>query len=198
MIQIVLTFFCHFYTFVHMKLKQYKLLTNENSAYGGMLLNTRKGRSRGRPLAVENSMHLVMRSTKAKGEWSFRRTENRKKIESIISKFAQKYGIKILSLANVGNHLHLHFKLGNRFTFKPFIRAITSAIMMSITGINRWTRKNLGKMKFWDYRPFTRIVIGWKALLGLRDYNRINQLEGFGHDRKSAEFIVKNRLDSTA
>lgn len=160
-----LTSLIHLHTFVHIKTKQLKLLSSENSAYGGVLLNTRKGRSRGRPLAVKNSMHLVLRSTKAKGAWSFRRTVNRSKIETIINKFARKYGVRILSIANVGNHLHLNIQLGNRFTFKPFIRAITSAIAMAITGLNRWTKKKLGDIKFWDYRPYSRIVIGWRVRL---------------------------------
>jgi hypothetical protein len=40
--------------------------------YGGELLKTRKGRSMGRPLDKKNSMHLVLRSSKAKNEWSFK------------------------------------------------------------------------------------------------------------------------------
>ena len=108
--------------------KQLKLLSSENSAYGGELLNTRKGRSRGRPLAVKQSMHLVLRSSRATGEWSFRRTANRKKVEGSINKFSAKFKVKVLSLANVGNHLHFHIQLTNRFTYKPFIRAITAAI----------------------------------------------------------------------
>src|SRR5262245_22435472 len=113
-----------------MRSKQLKLLGSENSAYGGELLKTRKGRSRGRPLAVKNSMHLVMRSSKAKGDWSFKRAVNKRKIEAIINKFAIRFAVKILSIANVGNHLHLEIQLTNRFTFKPFIRAITAAIAM--------------------------------------------------------------------
>lgn len=125
-------------------------------------------------------MHLILRSTKAKGEWSFRRTQNEKKIREIVKKFAQKYGVKIHSLANVGNHLHFEIQLSNRQLYKPFIRAITASIAMAVTGASRWKP---GQGKFWDYRPFTRIVIGFKALLKLRDYIAINRLEGFGHTR---------------
>lgn len=132
-------------------------------------------------------MHMVLRSSKAKGPWSFLRTENRHKITLIVDKFSKKYGVKIISLANVGNHLHFHLKLTNRHTYRAFIRAITSAIAMAITKKSRW---NKVKEKFWDYRPFTRVVMGFKALLKLRDYIRINQLEGF-HGRAFAELIVK-------
>jgi hypothetical protein len=58
---------------------------------------------------------------------------------------------------------------------------------MAITGASRW--KPL-KTKFWDYRPFTRVVRGLRALLGLRDYIEINQMEGYGYDRSEARFYL--------
>jgi hypothetical protein len=115
-------------------MKQYQLLKDSPKAYGGDLLKTRKGRSEGRPLDTKNTMHLILRSTKAIGPWSFWKPKNKNEIRRITSKFSQKYGIKIISMANVGNHLHFQIKLTNRFTYKPFIRAMTSAIAMAVTG----------------------------------------------------------------
>jgi REP element-mobilizing transposase RayT len=181
-----------------MKRAQLKLLATEPSAYGGTLLKTRKGRARGRPLAVKNSMHLVLRSSHAKGDWSFRRSINRKKIEAVFRKFSVRYAVSIVSIANVGNHIHLEIRLSSRFTFKPFIRATTAAIAMAITGRNRWTTDKIKRVKFWDYRPYTRVVMGFKALLGLRDYIRINQLEGYGYHRREAEFFVRKGLFNSA
>jgi hypothetical protein len=169
---------------------QLKLFKSEERAYGGELLKKRKGRLRGRPLDTKNSMHLVLRSSKATGKWSFRNPRNMRKVEALSLKFCQKYGIKLLSLANVGNHLHYQIKLGNRFTYKPFIRALTASIAMAITGASRW---NKVEIKFWDYRPFTRVVVGWSGFLKLRDYVRINQWEGLGYVRNEAHFIVKSR-----
>lgn len=180
------------------KSKQLKLLKNEPMAYGGDLLKTRSGRSRARPLATKNSMHLVLRSTKATGDWSFRRSQNRKKIEQILNRFAGKYGIRLLSVANVGNHLHLHIQLLNRNTYRPFIRAVTGAIAMAISGRSRWAKKHHAKLKFWDRRPFSRVVVGWRALLSLRDYIRINRLEGYGYHRSEAMFIGRRTRLSTA
>ncbi len=150
-------------------------------------MKTRKGRLGSRPLDTRNTMHLVLRSSRAKGDWSFSKAENHRKIKSITAKFSQKYAVKILSLANVGNHLHFHIKLGNRHTYKPFIRAVTSAIAMAVTGTSRWKKQ---EGKFWDYRPFTRVVMGFKALLKIKDYIRINQLEGF-YGRTHATLLVK-------
>ena len=177
-------------------MKQISLLKKENQAYGGDLLKTRKERSRPRPLDTRNSMHLVLRSSKAIGQKSFRTAKNQAKIKSIVAKFAAKNGIKILSLANVGNHLHFHIRLSNRYCYKPFIRAITSAIAMAVSGINRWNRKtgatsaSCARLKFWDYRPFTRVVFGLRAFLALKDYVQVNQLEGSGFGRISAKLIL--------
>jgi REP element-mobilizing transposase RayT len=186
------------------------MLANEKSAYGGDLLKTRAGRKHGRPLSTRETMHLVLRSTKAKGEWSFRKPRNEAHVNRIVDKFAVTYGVRVISMANVGNHLHMQIKLTNRFTYKPFIRAITAAIAMAVTGRNRWTqRQNCPKSqsrqsqsvqiskkpisnKFWDYRPYTRVVESFKAWLNLRDYIRINQLEGAGYSRAEARFFLSN------
>jgi REP element-mobilizing transposase RayT len=168
---------------------QLALLEKNSSAYGGELLNTRKGRSRGRPLSTKATMHLVLRSSQAKGKMSFRNFK--KEITEILGKFSLKYGVKIVSFANVGNHLHLQIKLSNRFAYKPFIRAVTSAIAMKVSGRNRWTTpSNKKDEKFWDLRPFTRVIEGLKAFLTLRDYIEINQLEGFGYSRGDAKFEI--------
>jgi hypothetical protein len=174
-----------------MKSRKSKVLFKQRPTdYGGSLLTTRAARKGGRPLATRLTMHLVLRSTKATGDWSFKRPANEVKILAIIRKFSTRYGVRILSLANVGNHLHFQIKLGNRYTYQPFIRAITSAIAMAVTGASRW---NPVKTKFWDRRPFTRIVKGYRAFLTLKDYISVNIFEGMGYSRDHARWIVRNK-----
>jgi hypothetical protein len=172
-------------------MKQLTYLKNEPKAYGGSLLKTRAGRSRPRPLETRTTMHLVLRSSKAKGPWSFKQTKNEKRIREIVSKFSAKHGVKVLSLANVGNHLHFQIKLSNRYTYRPFIRATTAAIAMAITGASRWKPlKTKASDRFWDRRPFTRIVHGLRAFLDLRDYVRLNQMEGEGMPREIGRWVM--------
>lgn len=139
-------------------------------------------------------MHTVFKSSKAVGAWSFRRKENAQKIDAIIKKFAHKYGVKIQSKANVGNHLHFKWQLTNRAAYKRFIRAVTSAIAMAITGASRWNKLGI---KFWDYRPFTRVLRGLRAILTVNDYIEINQLEGIGASRIEAKFVVASRRNAS-
>ncbi len=171
---------------------QLRLLFAENKSYGGTLRKTRKGRRGPRPLSTKTSMHLVLRSSKAKGSWSFLKPQNRTQLIQILKKFATKYGIRIISIANVGNHLHLHLKLGSRYTYKPFIRAITGAIAMAVTQTSRWKKlKTKTSDRFWDYRPFTRVIESLTAFLNLRDYLKINKLEGEGFSRATARYLIR-------
>lgn len=168
-------------------MKQMVWFKREKDAFGGDRLTRRAERARRRPLSTKDSMHVVLRSTQAVGKWSFRKEPEL--IKRLIHKYAKKNGVKVHGVANVGNHLHLHIKLTNRFTYDRFIRALTGAIALAITGASKL--RKLAK-RFWDRRPYSRIVRGRRAYLDLTDYVGINQLEGAGVAREEAEFIVKS------
>ncbi|MGE4133979.1 MAG: hypothetical protein AB7F86_20245, partial [Bdellovibrionales bacterium] len=123
--------------------------------------------------------------------------DNKKKDRSIVHKFSNKYGVRIHSLANVGNHLNFHLQLTNRHTYKPFIRALTASIAMAVTGVNRWTKRSGQKAKFWDYRPYTKVVMSLRQFLNLRDYVQINQYEGYGVERATATYLVKSARNTS-
>ena len=206
-----------------MKKSQLELLKKQKSAYGGSLYTTRAARKEKRPLAVKNTMHLVLRSSKALGAWSLMKGRHEPEIRRIVKKFAERFGVRVLSLAVVGNHLHFQLKLSNRFLYTPFIRAVSAAIAMSVTGVNKWTKKHdqttnqaSGKhsarktdakpaarktnakprLAFWEGRPFTRIVESFQGFLNLRNYIWLNQIEGYGHARGEARYILEqNKLE---
>ena len=177
--------------------RQLRLLNRSKSEYGGDLLKTRAGRSHGRPLSTRETMHLVLRSTKAKGEWSFLRAKNNQAIRRILARFSTKHGVRILSIANAGNHLHLQIKLTNRFGYASFIRAVTGAIAMAITRQSRWNSVASAKLadrncstKFWDARPFTRIAKSFAEYVNLKNYVRLNEIESMGFSRREAREMV--------
>jgi len=186
-----------------MHTKQTDLFKKVSRSYGGDLLTKRKNRTHGRPISTQHSMHFVLRSTQARKEWSFKQHE--RAIRHVIEKFAAKNGVRLNSMANVGNHLHLHVQLSTRHTYRAFIRAITSSIMMKVTGASRWNKRPLEKMKvtanretnrptkFWDRRPFSRIVVGFRAFLTMRDYVYLNELESNGFKREQAKFYISWR-----
>lgn len=154
-------------------------------------------------------MHLVLRSSKARGEWSFIKSKNKSRILKIIKKHAAKNFIQVHSLAVVGNHIHLHIRLAHRLLYKPFIRAVTGAIALAVMGGGQPSRlgascpadglgQTISKSRrsgFWDYRPYSVIVSALRHFLNMKDYMRINQLEGLGHCRLSARLILAQEYD---
>ncbi|MBO9667913.1 MAG: transposase [Bdellovibrio sp.] len=122
--------------------------------FGGALLKKSNAKT-ARPVSVKHGMHVVLKSSQASGGWSFRRIENSKKIQSILYSQAQKYGVRIQEVAKSSDHLQLIVKIKNREAFNAFMRAISGMIAMAVTGA---AKTRALKTKFWDYRPWTRIV----------------------------------------
>ena len=63
---------------------------------------------------------------------------------------------------------------------------------MAVTGASRM--KKLAK-HFWDYRPFTRIIVGYRQRMILQIYIEINQLEGHGWNRVEAMDIIRKEKE---
>lgn len=156
--------------------------------FGGGQRTTRASRTF-RPVSITKSMHLIMKSGHAKGAWSFSTPKNRRMITRLTKSFAEKYGVKVLSAANAGNHLHFHIKVKSPGTFKAFLRALSGAIAIKVTGASK---VNQLKTKFWTQTPFTRFVHGIQDFLRISDYLLVNKAEGFGHSRQVAELFIKN------
>jgi REP element-mobilizing transposase RayT len=151
-------------------------LLKKSHAFGGELLKKAKNRH-ARPLSTKAPMHLCLRSSAATQEWSFRSARNWRKVENLCRHFARKNGVRVLELANSGNHLHLLIKLSNRRAYSRFVKGLTGALAMAVTGASK---NNKLKAKFWDHRPFTRIVEGLRNFLTARDYVRLNKMEAIG------------------
>tara|TARA_B100001989_G_C24249867_1_gene321528 strand:- start:304 stop:561 length:258 start_codon:yes stop_codon:yes gene_type:complete len=60
---------------------------------------------------------------------------------------------------------------------------------MAIAGHPRWEESPF-EGKFWDYRPFSRVVQGRKAFLNLEDYITINRMEGLGLPKSQARLLL--------
>jgi REP element-mobilizing transposase RayT len=164
--------------------KRYKRYREETLIYGGDLLKTRLGRSIPRPLSIERTMHFVMRSTQAKGNRSLRERSNLLKVEAILRSFAEKHGVRLFNFAVQTNHLHLYLQLSSVKGYFRFIRAITSAIAYAVAR---------GVKKFWDRRPFSRIVRDDKEDVVLNDYVELNKLEANGFSREKARKVLAKR-----
>lgn len=142
-------------------------------AFGGSLLKNSNAKS-ARPVSVRRPMHLVLRSSLASGPKSFLRSKYSARIRNIIRKQAQINGVKLYGVANKGNHFHLLVLPRSKKAYANFVRAISGLIARVVTGLERGKSKSnstlskaadlgqrtaaLSKKKFWDQRPFSRII----------------------------------------
>jgi REP element-mobilizing transposase RayT len=147
---------------------------NNIKHFGGDFLKNSHAKEK-RPISIKRSMHLVMRSSKAKSELSFLRKD--KRIKEVIATQARAFGVKIYRLANGGNHLHIILLPRSREAFNGFIRAISGLIARLVLGVERGKAKRL---KFWDKRPFTRIVEWGRGFKTVSNYLLQNTLEALG------------------
>ena len=143
-----------------------------------------------RPVSTQKTMHLMLKSKNATGDWSMLTVKNKRIVSHCLAQYARKYGVKVTSFVNVGNHLHLQIKVPHRQCYIRFIRVFTSTVAVKITRSSRWNRRTL--QKFWTQRPFTRFVSGMKDFLGLQDYFEINRRESLGWSRRAAETFVRS------
>ena len=133
-------------------------------------------RKMARPFSSKASLHLVLRSSQAVGEFSFLRKENSKWISNLLKRQSKKHGIIIYEFGNSGNHLHLLIRAHKKKMFNSFLKVFTSAIAMKWTG----GKKTNPSPKFWDHLPWTRIVAWGKAYWTAKKYVIQNRLEGLG------------------
>ena len=143
--------------------------------FGGALL---KGNPREcRPISAKRPIHLVMRSSLAKGELSFLRPKRAKIIETLVRRLARERGVRIYRYANSGNHLHLVLLPRSRTAFVSYIRAVSGLIARITLEVERG--RALG-VKFWDARPYTRIVEWGREFKAVCAYVLQNTLEATG------------------
>lgn len=130
--------------------------------------------SRGRrPRSTDRSMHVVIKSDLAKGNFNLRR--HQEKIRRLIFKTGFKRSVRVYRLVNVGNHIHISLRLTNVSSWKGFISGITGGIA-SIVGF----KKSPSQPTFWNARPFTRAVNWGSDYRQLKDYFAYNFLQTTG------------------
>jgi|GEM_PF-2165793 len=135
----------------------------KGASFGGILLKNSHAKCK-RPLSFKTPMHLVLRSSQAQRKKSF--LYQHRELEKIISRHAKKQKIRMLEMANGGDHLHLILRIPrNRKHYIAFVRGLSGEIARLISGAKKGTAllRNSKKNKFWDHKPFTRLFENWGA-----------------------------------
>jgi len=163
-------------------------LPSDKTEHGGDLCKGR--RKEARPFVPKAKMHLVLRSKKACGEYSFLRKKNAPVVFRILKTQSKKHHVRVYDFVNVGNHLHIKIKAYSRETFQAFLKSSTALIARAITG----AKKGRPFGKFWDGLAYTRRLKSSKEEFILKRYFTANFYESeFGRMARNL-YLAENPI----
>lgn len=158
---------------------------NLNHSHGGSIRQLRKGRQF-RPLSTRKPHHVVFKADKVALKLNFRSPRTYKLIKRIINRYAKRFFIKVEQCSVNFDHIHLNIRVPRRAMSHHFLRVVAGQIAQEYQKANlvREVTDTPGKekkfMKVWKFRPFTRVVHGWRAYLTVRNYIQLNEKEATG------------------
>lgn len=141
--------------------------------HGGILRNHRRGRME-RPLSTKDPLHLVLKSN----DRVLRRPVTYTLIQKLVRRYSKKFYIKIEQISIQPDHIHLLIRGNKRSLLQAFFRVLSGQIAQRMT--DSFQKKQERKLRIWKYRPFSRVVKGWKAYLTVRNYIQLNEKEARG------------------
>jgi REP element-mobilizing transposase RayT len=156
-----------------MAARQLALIPKDRVEHGGDVLEGRRKLSR--PFSPRCSMHIVLRSTRARGHWSLLHRRNRSKIDRLVYTWARAKHVKVHRFANVGNHLHLLLRAESREALQQFLKTFAGLAARAVTGAKKGVRHG----KFWEKTAYSKLVPGG-AFRSVCAYLAKNKLEAIG------------------
>jgi REP element-mobilizing transposase RayT len=133
-------------------------------------------RKASRPWDRNRPVHVVLRSSLARGPWSLLGVEIAEKIENMARTLACRYGVSLYRYANAGNHIHMLARARCRMAFQSFLSSFAGMTARLVTG----ARKGEPLGRFWDCVAYTRLVSWGRELRSVSAYVRKNEDEALG------------------
>jgi len=156
-------------------------------AHGGE--HTRSKRKTARPFDSKQALHVVLRSSRARGRISMLHPHHCNAIRDLMDRLKRRWGVRVYRYANVGNHLHLLIQAPSRAVWQRFIREFAGGVAMLVTNARKGSALPRSKATdvaegakrgFWDHLVFTRIVKFGRDFRGVAQYVLTNLWEGAG------------------
>ncbi|MGK5081709.1 transposase [Bdellovibrionota bacterium FG-1] len=135
-----------------------------------------------RPIDPKQALHVVLRSSQARGEFSMLHPRHCNLLEEFARKLAKRWGVRLYRYANVGNHIHLLIRVPSRAVWKRFLRELAGGIAIIVTGAKKGAAlaRNKTGRGFWDHLAFSRIVQFGRDFEGMGRYLIKNLFEAAG------------------
>lgn len=150
-------------------------------AHGGE--HSRGRRKVRRPFDPRQALHVVLKSSRARGELSMLHPRHCNHVRDLMDRLKARWNVRVYRYANVGNHLHLLIRAKSRSQWQGFIRELAGGIAMIVTGARKGHAlarsgsphlPESARRGFWDHLVYTRIV-AWR-----RDFDQV------------ADYVCKN------
>ncbi|QDK46345.1 hypothetical protein DOM22_14805 [Bdellovibrio sp. ZAP7] len=144
--------------------------------HGGILRKSALGRG-ARPLSHRDPMHLVFKVNKGAVKGGLRHARNFLLFNRLMKKYSAKFFVKIEQLSVQADHVHLLVRGNKRSNVQSFLRVLAGQFAQRLTDTPN--QKNEGA-KVWKYRPFSRVIKGFKPYKIVKDYIQLNEREAQG------------------
>ncbi|WP_413294253.1 transposase [Bdellovibrio sp. HCB185ZH] len=141
--------------------------------HGGTLRKSAKGRG-ARPLSSRDPLHLVFKVNKNAVKGGLRSPRNFALINRLIKKYSIRFFVKIEQFSVQTDHVHILARSATRAQMKSFLRVLAGQFAQVLT--DTFASRSEGP-RVWKYRPFSRVIKGYKPYLIVRDYIQLNELE---------------------
>ena len=167
-------------------------------AHGGKLRNQRAGRL-ARPLSTKQSLHLVFKANCDCVRGGLRSSRRFALIHRILAKYSKRFWIKVEQISIQSDHIHLLIRAPRRAKYAAFLRVFAGQIAQQFQkeGLLSGTQNSKcnqgvtdtapgapsGLVRLWRYRPFSRVIVGFRAYQIVRSYVQLNELEAQGKIR---------------
>lgn len=152
-----------------------------NLSYGGLLRNLRGGRGQ-RPVSSKEPLHVVFKiNVHRLRHRSLRSARGHSIAIQVIKKYSAYFAVNVEQLSIQNDHIHILVRTSRRSQFHHFFRVVAGQIAQRFEkeGLFRCvvTDTQQNDLKLWKYRPFSRVVRGWKAYKTVRNYIQLNEKE---------------------
>ncbi len=146
-----------------------------------------------RPISCQKSLHVVLRSDKAKGYRSL--NNNTKMIHALTQKTEKHFGVKVYGFALNHNHLHLSVRGKRIIDIQNFFRVLAGHMAQQIlrkfplpqiagnapnSTPDTASSKSKYKRKFWNDLIYSRLVTWGREFRQVLAYIEKNKLEALG------------------
>lgn len=173
------------------------------TSYGGTLRKKRLGRQQ-RPLSRKSPLHLVFKAHKSLlKEKSFRGHRSFSLCQRLIKRYARRFFVRIDQCSIQGDHIHLLIRCSERFFYQAFFRVLAGQIAQRLQkeGLLRLRdskRVTDTPTKLWMHRPFSRVVVGFKGLVIIKNYIQLNEQEARGKIKYNSKRLAGLSADEWA